>query len=178
VIDEALVAAIADMAPLPGRTIALVDVSASMDAPLSTRKKYTGKSDLPPLNRLDAAATLASIIPGDRVRVFTFSDHTVELPPRKGLAGVDAIRQSQQHLSTRLGAAISHVNQQPHDRLIVITDEQSHDYVPVPRARHAYLINVAPYQNGVGYGDGWIHLDGFSEAVLRFIQEYEAEFVQ
>jgi hypothetical protein len=57
----------------------------------------------------------------------------------------------------------------------VITDEQSHDAVPDPVAPLAYMINVASYRNGVGYGR-WVHIDGFSEQVLRFIAEYEAGF--
>ena len=48
----------------------------------------------------------------------------------------------------------------PRYRLIVITDEQSHDPVPDPAAKHAYLINVASYRNGVGYGR-WTHIDGW-----------------
>ena len=56
--------------------------------------------------------------------------------------------------------------------LIVVTDEQSHDAVPDPVAKHAYLINVASNRNGVGYGR-WTHIDGFSEGVLRFIGEVE-----
>jgi hypothetical protein len=59
-----------------------------------------------------------------------------------------------------------------HDRLIVVTDEQSHDRVPGPEAKHAYMINVASNRNGVGYGR-WTHIDGFSEGVLRFIHEVE-----
>jgi hypothetical protein len=42
-------------------------------------------------------------------------------------------------------------------------------------ARRAYMINVASYRNGVGYGR-WVHLDGFSEQVLRYIAEYERSF--
>ncbi len=34
------------------------------------------------------------------------------------------------------------------------------------------MINVASYQNGVGYG-AWRHIDGFSESVLRWIAEME-----
>jgi hypothetical protein len=64
----------------------------------------------------------------------------------------------------------------PHDRLIVITDEQSHDRVPDPIAKNAYMINVAAHKNGVGYGR-WTHIDGFSENVIRFIREVEAEGV-
>jgi 60 kDa SS-A/Ro ribonucleoprotein len=59
-IDQALCEAIGEMPVLLGRTVVLVDVSGSMEAKLS------GKSDM---RRVDAAAALASIIPGD-VRVF------------------------------------------------------------------------------------------------------------
>src|SRR5262249_58959316 len=80
-IDQALCRAIAEMPPLPGKTIVLVDVSGSMHVRMS------GKSDL---SRIDAAAALAAIVPGD-VRVFTFSDAVVEVPPRRGMAGLDAL---------------------------------------------------------------------------------------
>ena len=162
-IDRALCDTVAEMRPLPGKTVVLVDVSGSMDA------RMAAKSDL---NRIDAAAALASIVPGD-VRVFTFSDHTVEVPPRRGMAGVDAIKRSQPHAGTMLGAAVTRINGLGGvERLIVISDEQSHDRVPDPAAKRAYMINVAAYKNGVGYGR-WTHIDGFSEAVLRFIAEFE-----
>jgi 60 kDa SS-A/Ro ribonucleoprotein len=147
---------------LPGKTIVLVDVSGSMDATLS------GKSEM---TRMDAAATLASMIKGN-LRVITFSNSVVEVPPRRGMAGVQAIVNSQGHGGTDLGGAMKAVNQLPHDRLIVITDEQSHTDVIDPVAKRAYMINVASYQNGVGYGR-WVHIDGFSEQVLKFIQELE-----
>lgn len=163
-LDEALVSQIDGLPVLDGTTAILVDVSGSMDCPLS------GKSDL---TRIDAAAALASIIPGN-VRVFTFSHQVVEVPPRRGMAGVDAIKRSQPHAGTYLGAAVRAVNEQvPYDRLIVVTDEQSHDVVGGPNGR-GYLINVASYQNGVGYGQ-WTRIDGFSENVLRFIHEHEAD---
>ena len=162
-LDKALQATIAQLPPLSGKTAILVDVSGSMDDKLSNRSDLT---------RMDAAAALASIVNGD-VRVFTFSQSVVEVPPRRGMAGIDAVRNSQSHGGTYLGQAIDAVNKQiPHDRLIVITDEQSHDSVPAPKGR-GYMINVASYQNGVGYGR-WTHIDGFSEQVLRFIHEHEA----
>lgn len=163
-IDQALCEAIAAGKPLAGSTIVLVDVSGSMDSPLSARSDLT---------RMDAAAALASVIPGD-VRVFTFSYQTVEVPPRRGMAGVDAVVRSQPHGGTYLGAAVQAVNKIAHDRLIVITDEQSADQVPDPVARQAYMINVASARNGVGYGR-WTHIDGFSEAVLTFIREAESD---
>jgi len=162
-LDQALQEAILAMPVLPGRTIVLVDVSASMGGRLSRR------SDM---NRLDAAAALAAILPG-KLRVFTFSNEVVEVPARRGMAGVDAVIQSQAHGGTRLGHAVEAMNRLRHDRLIVLTDEQSHDRVPAPVAKLAYMINVATYRHGVGHGD-WTRIDGFSEGVFRYIQAHEA----
>ncbi len=163
-LDQALAEAVLEGPMLSGRTIVLVDVSPSMAVRLSARSDLT---------RMDAAATLASIVPGD-VRVFSFSNEVVEVPPRRGMAGVDAVIRSQPSNGTLLGKAVAHVNRLPHERLIVVTDEQSQDPVPAPAAAKAYMVNVASARNGVGYGEAWTHLDGFSEAVLRFIQEVEA----
>jgi hypothetical protein len=161
-LDEALCEQINGLPVLSGLTAVLVDVSGSMDAKLS------GKSDL---SRMDAAAALASIIPGN-VRAFTFSERLCEVPPRRGMAGVDAVIRSQPHSSTYLGSAVQWLNANvPYDRLIVVTDEQSHDAVGGPKGR-GYMINVAAYRNGVGYGP-WVRIDGFSENVLRFIHAHE-----
>lgn len=175
-LDQALSEAVLEMPVLPGKTVVLVDVSVSMNDPLSAKSDMT---------RLDAAAALASVIHGD-LRVFSFSagnlrywgdrwdgrDILVEVPPRRGIAGIDAVINSQERGGTMLGQAVKEANALPHDRLIVITDEQSADRVPDPVAKHAYMINVASYQNGVGYAR-WTHIDGFSESVLRFIHASE-----
>jgi len=34
------------------------------------------------------------------------------------------------------------------------------------------MVNVASNRNGVGYGK-WLHVDGWSDAVVRFISEHE-----
>jgi 60 kDa SS-A/Ro ribonucleoprotein len=162
-LDQALCAAIGETPVMTGKTFVLVDVSGSMDDRLS------GKSDM---RRLEAAAALASIINGD-LRVFTFSDSTVEVPPRRGMAGVDTVINSQPHSGTYLGHAVAHVNMQHHDRLIVITDEQSHDIVPQPYAKKAYMINCGSYKPSISYG-AWTKIEGFSEGVLRYIQAVEA----
>ena len=57
------------------------------------------------------------------------------------------------------------------DRIVVVTDEQSHDRVPAPKGK-GYMINVASAKNGVGYGS-WAHIDGWSEAVVEYIRELE-----
>lgn len=162
-LDLAMLEAIKELPRFDGDTVVLVDVSGSMDYKLSD------KSDL---TRMDAAATLASIVNG-RVKLFSFSEDVIECPPRRGMAGVDCIVKSQRHSSTRLGKALELIYKTvKHDRIIIITDEQSHDKVPAPVCDKAYVINVASYQNGVGYGS-YIHINGFSEQVLRYIQEIE-----
>ena len=40
-----------------------------------------------------------------------------------------------------------------------------------PRAR-GYVINVASFQNGVGYGK-WVHIDGWSDSVIEYIRAAE-----
>lgn len=163
-LDVSLLSSVESLPELSGSTVVLVDISGSMDMGLS------GKSDL---KRVDAAAALASVIHGT-TRVFSFSTNLVECPPRKGMAGVDAIIKSQSHGGTNLGAAVSYIYSNVKcDRLIVITDEQSHDRVAEPpQGTRGYMINVASNKNGVGYGK-WVHIDGFSENVIRFIHEYE-----
>lgn len=181
-LDQALCEAILTMPVLSGKTLVLVDVSGSMD------EKLSAKSDL---KRVDAAAALASMIHGDR-RVYSFSNGLVEVPPRNGMAGVDAILRSQPHGGTRLFDAVAEAQRLSiHDRMIVITDEQATGgstrwgyngiqgdlrTMPAPTCPNAYVINVASAKNGVGYGP-WTHIDGFSEAVLRFIHQHESEAV-
>jgi hypothetical protein len=178
---------------LTGKTIVLVDVSGSMTAPLSQRSE---------MQRTDAAYGLAVLLReiGEKVAVFSFSDSLVEVPARRGFALRDAIDASQRHNGTQLGKAVTELNQKHgYDRLIVITDEQAHDTVPAPRPQRAglarraqekikgpgspdspilagwgggYVINVASYKNGVGYGK-WTHIDGWSESVVEYIRTLE-----
>jgi hypothetical protein len=163
-LDAAIQAALAELPKLRGTTVVLVDNSGSMSAQLSGKSQMT---------RADAAAGVAIVARGvcESARVFAFSDNLVEVPPRTGMALRDAIRAATPMDGTQLGAAVRKVSALPHDRLIVITDEQSADRVPEPEGR-GYLINVASNRNGVGYGR-WLHVDGWSDAVVRFITERE-----
>jgi 60 kDa SS-A/Ro ribonucleoprotein len=148
---------------LPGKTVLLVDVSGSMDAPLSRRAE---------MRRNDAAYGMAILLReiAEQCSVYTFSDKLVRVPSRQGFALRDALNASQPHNGTYLGRALGELDEK-YDRLIVITDEQSHDAVPNPRAR-GYVINVASFQNGVGYGK-WVHIDGWSDSVIEYIRAAE-----
>lgn len=164
-LEAAMMKCVADMEKLPGKTVLLVDVSGSMDCQMS------GKSDL---TRIDAACGLAILARelAEQVAVYTFSERMVRVPDRRGFALRDAIYNSQQHGGTWLGQAVSAIDRSDtYDRLIVLTDEQSHDPVPNPKGR-GYMLNVAAYKNGVGYGP-WSHVDGWSENVLTYIQSLE-----
>ena len=168
-LEQAMFRCVAGLPRLPGKTALQVDVSGSMDAPISAKSE---------MRRMDAACGLAVLARElcEQVDVFSFSDHTVHIPARRGFALRDAIVSSQESGGTFLGRAVTAINDNPrndYDRLIVFTDEQCHDPVPNPQPpMRGYIVNVASAQNGVGYG-AWTHLDGFSEAVLDYIREIE-----
>ncbi len=164
-LEQAMLKSVAGQEKLAGKTVVLVDVSGSMTAPLSQRSE---------MQRTDAAYGLAVLLReiGERVAVFSFSDSLVEVPARRGFALRDAIANSQRHNSTQLGQAVTELNRNHgYDRLIVITDEQAHDTVPAPGG-NGYVVNVASYKNGVGYGK-WTHIDGWSESVVEYIRTLE-----
>jgi hypothetical protein len=162
-LERAMFRSLAEAERLHGRTVILVDVSGSMVAPLSRRSEML---------RTDAAYGLAVLLRevAEKVSIYTFSNVAKPIPPRRGFALRDAMEQSQPHQGTYLGAALDAVAE-PYDRIIVITDEQSHDRIAAPRGR-GYVINVASARNGVGYGP-WTHVDGFSEAVIDYIRALE-----
>jgi hypothetical protein len=164
-LERAMFACLTNHDKLLGKTVILMDVSGSMEQQLSDRSEMT---------RMEAGCALAILAREicENVSVYSFSSQCMLVPARRGFALRDALEDSQKHGATYLGAAVKEINQsESYDRLIVFTDEQSHDTVPDPSGR-GYLVNVASYQNGVGYGK-WIHIDGFSEAVLDFIREIE-----
>jgi 60 kDa SS-A/Ro ribonucleoprotein len=162
-LEQAMFRSVAAREKLAGRTVLLVDVSGSMVAPLSHRSEML---------RTDAAYGLAVLLReiAESVSLYTFSSTLVRVPARRGFALRDALDRSQPHGATMLGDALNRIDE-PYDRIIVITDEQAHDRVPAPRGR-GYVINVASYRNGVGYGP-WTHIDGWSESVLSYIRELE-----
>jgi 60 kDa SS-A/Ro ribonucleoprotein len=169
-INDAMLRACAGMEKLTGKTAVLVDISGSMDCAIS------GKSDL---QRVDAAAALAVLVRelAEECRVFSFSTDLKEVQNYRGLPLADAIKNSQPHGGTEMGMSVRRACAlDKFDRVIVITDEQSRDNVSAPVGTAGYVINVAGYKRGVGYGK-WTHVDGWSEKILDFIRVVEAEGV-
>lgn len=155
---------------IPGKTVLVIDVSGSMfGSPISS------KSDL---DRFDAAAALAMLCREvcEEVEIYSFSNNAVRVAPRRGFALREAISSSQHHGGTQLGTAMRTINANgSYDRCIVFTDEQSYDRPDAPRGK-GYVVNVASYENGVNH-NAWTEVNGFSEAVVDYIQALEREAV-
>lgn len=152
---------------LEGKTILLADVSSSMQAALSK------KSDLTRDSAMKALAMLLREICTD-VTILLFAREVLTgIPPRRGFALADLLNRHNHPDGTDIGNAVRVANSLGYDRLILLTDEQSNSRVPDPLpGKLAYCINVAVEKHGVGYGS-WLHIDGFSEAIVDYIQRYE-----
>lgn len=170
-LERGMYRAIEGLPKLTGKTGLLVDVSGSMDEKLSAKGETL---------RVDAACGLAILVRElcERSIIATFSNHVQEIPARRGFALRDAILRSQPHAGTHMAALLEALSRQAAwqdvDRLIVITDEQSADGIREAYG-NAYCINVATNKNGVSYGKGWTHIDGWSEHVTDYINEIEKE---
>lgn len=179
---------------LTGRTAIVVDTSPSM-----WQDKISARSEL---TRFDAAAALAILVRGLAAScdVYAFNNVGYKVASRSGFALRDALASTKGSASCG-GIAVKMANAAGYDRIIVLTDGQwhpddGHQYAPggyrgpygfggmatakkvipapLPGSR-AYLIDVSGNQNGIGYGGGWLHIDGWSEAIIDYIQAYEAD---
>jgi hypothetical protein len=186
-LEEAMLRCLAAQEKLPGKTVLVVDVSGSM-ASGGTVSKHSE------LSRLDAACGLAMLIREVCEQPIIFatagSDHrrihaTARVPARRGFALADLIRGDMMQSLGGGGIFLKqcldyvHLEVPQADRVIVLTDEQDCDLKCNPATadafgRNNYLINVSAEKNGIGYGK-WTHIDGWSEAVIQFIQSIESE---
>ena len=167
-LENMMFRALADVPKIKGKTVLVIDVSGSMFG-----TNISAKSDL---DRFDAAAALAVLCREicEQVEIYSFSHDAVRVAPRRGFALVEAISKSQNHGGTQLGHAMRTIDSQTsYDRVIVFTDEQSYDRPQSPRGK-GYLVNVASYQHGVNHS-AWNEINGFSEAIVDYIQAFEAE---
>lgn len=167
-----MVRACGRMPRLPGRTCVLVDVSGSMDAPLS--QKGTMK-------RMDAGFGVAVVAREvcDSALMATFSNSLAVLQEdARGMALAQALAASQPYGGTNLTGAVAAlltVLKEPLDRLIILTDEQAHGGPVMLDARlgRVTIVNLASYQNGVRHDGPIDRIDGWSANVLRYIAERE-----
>ena len=184
-IEQAMLVAIRQQPQLKGRTLLVVDTSGSMRGMLSSKSE---------LSRLDAACGLSILIRevcevptiyatagDDRLRKHA----TSVIAPRHGFALSEAVQNNGLGgggiFFTQCLEAIEASEPKPFDRVIVFTDEQDCDRGGKPAsaapklAPHNYVVNISVEQNGVSYRNGWNHIDGWSERVIDYIQEFEKE---
>jgi 60 kDa SS-A/Ro ribonucleoprotein len=186
-LDEMLVKSSQQLPKLPGKTVLIVDVSGSMYG----GGTISAKSDI---TRVEAAGALAAIARESCEDVsiyatagddYSRTHKTMLVPPRHGMALVEKFRK--QGFAGDLGGGGIFLNQvmdyvyakEKHaDRVIVFTDEQDCDLKCNPANANAfgtrnYIVNVSNNKNGIGYKPNWIHIDGFSEGILRYIYASE-----
>jgi len=152
---------------LSGSTALILDVSGSMNNSLSSKGT---------LLRYEAAAALAVLVRGlsRSCRIFVYSNDCVEIANLKGLGLMAEIKRYVGG-GTNTEQAVRRVNTccREVDRMILLTDEQAHDGLCASVAKHAYLINVAPYKPGLNLSGSWVRIDGWSERIIDWIQHCE-----
>jgi 60 kDa SS-A/Ro ribonucleoprotein len=180
-LEVAMLRSVASLPKLAGTTALVIDTSPSM-----WMAKVSAKSEL---DRFDAAAALTILareVCAD-VHVWAFNHTVYEVPSRRGFALRDALAATKGQASCG-GLGVAAANARGYDRIIVLTDGQWHyadfatrhregsaqEVSPPPLTAHAYMINVAPYQHGVGDGR-WQSIDGWSERILDYIGALETE---
>ena len=179
-LEEAMLANLAQAPKLSGHTVLIVDVSGSMQQRMSDKSELT---------REEVAAALGMLVRevSDSVSIYANGTTTKTVQPLRGLALQRAIKNSGAgHSGIELTPATKYAKAhetKPADRVIVITDgqdtgrgENSPEHA-LRLGKNNYIINVAAYRTGIGYGP-WLNIDGFSESVVKYIQEYEKEFTQ
>lgn len=167
-LEDAMFRCLAGAEKLPGKTILCVDTSGSMESAVS------GKSEI---SRRDAASALAMLLREicEDCQIIAFGTDAGFVRPRRGFALNDEIGSGRFGHGTDTARALMLAANKGYDRVIVLTDEQSATNVGNPLVgTKGYMLNVASYQNGVG-GTGWARIDGWSEAVVDYIQELERQ---
>lgn len=167
-IEKAMFKATDSLPKLPGKTAIVVDNSGSMYGP-----KISARSEL---DRADAACALAILAREtcERCVVIGFGNEAKVIPARRGFALRDAIKAGPGG-GTYTQTALDLAAREGYDRIIVITDEQSHQAIASPaNGAKGYFLNIANYQNGIGYG-AWTNITGFSEALLEYIAVAESK---
>lgn len=150
-LEQAINLSLANVPALPGRTLILIDTSASMNDRLSGRSE---------LLRWDAAVSfgLALAIRAENATVVSFSDRSLVFPLAKGeslLAAIARWKDQRFHLNggTSTAAAVRQ-HYAGHDRAIILTDEQTGSYwggdpgQQVPAHVPLHTINLAGYRHG------------------------------
>lgn len=166
-LDTALTASLASVPELPGRTLVLVDRSGSMFGTIS------GKSEL---TRADAAAVFGSALAlrnVGRVDLVEFGTTSNRVTVRQGDSLLKTVERFHDLGGTYTAAAVRAHLVREHNRVIIVTDEQSYDGDPgsiVSDDVPLYTVNLAGYRHGHGAGNPNRHtIGGLTDHSFKWI---------
>lgn len=185
-IEDAMISSYANLPKLKGKTLFIVDVSGSMQAPMSAKSDFS---------RYDAACALAMLAANqceDYEIVCTagndcsYTGAHEHIPyPQKGFGIFEQIHST----NRRIGGGGIFTRQclewcndkfkgQKFDRIIVFSDSQDCDLparrVPKPFGTYNYICDVSAHTKGVNYRGAWTaEISGWSEKFLTYIAALE-----
>ncbi|MEE1768357.1 TROVE domain-containing protein [Streptomyces sp. JV185] len=173
-LERALSHSLANIPPLPGRTLILVDRSDSMfwDT-VSERSKLT---------RADAAAVFGTglAMRAEHADLVEFGWSSAEVPFEPGEPVLEVLKRFHSHGGTHTSKAVR-THYREHDRVVIVTDEQTAPYSPggpaepVPADIPVYTWNLAGYRPGHGPTGPHRHtFGGLTDAAFRMVGLIEA----
>ncbi|MBO1418172.1 TROVE domain-containing protein [Streptomyces sp. FH025] len=171
-LEAALGHSLARVPALPGRTLVLVDRSASMFDRPSARSG---------LNRADSAAIFGTALAlrAERADLVEFGSDSQAVEPDPEESVLRTLRRFHSLGGTRTGAAVER-HYRGHDRVIVVTDEEAHwsaadPFAPVPAEVPVYTWNLAGYATGhTAPGPHRYTFGGLSDAAFELVPLLEA----
>lgn len=145
-LEDALEASLANVPSLKGRTLILVDRSASM---------FWSYSENGTVTYADQAALFGSALAlrGEKVDLVEFGSTSAVVPFRKGTSVLSMVRNKFHNLGGTATALAVRTHFNGHDRVVIITDEQASGAAPtavVPDSVPVYTFNLVGYSRGHG----------------------------
>ncbi len=173
-LERALGLSLANVPPLPGRTLILVDRSDSMfwDT-VSERSKLT---------RADAAAVFGTALAmrAEQADLVEFGWGSAEVPFAPGEPVLEVLKRFRSLGGTYTAKAVRK-HYRGHDRVLIVTDEQAAPYEPLPPAElvpaeiPVYTWNLAGYRPAHGPTGPHRHtFGGLTDAAFRMVGLIEA----
>lgn len=171
-LEKALQASLANVPELPGRTLVLVDRSGSMFDRASGRSELTRAEQAAVFG---AALALRNV---GRTDLVEFGSTFRAVPVGAGDSLLRIVNERFHDLGGTDTASAMRGSYRNHDRVLIVTDEQSHDGNPggvVPATTPVYTWNLAGYQYGHGPGGANRHtFAGMTDAAFRMVPLLEA----
>lgn len=172
-LEKALQLSVANVPEFDGRTLVLIDTSGSMQSPVAGARSQCQRWEVAGLFGAVVAARAGK---GADLAIYATGVQRVDVP-----AGGSVLR-FVESMQRRVGSVGHGTNTwgairecyDGHDRVVVLTDEQSHDSGRNPGA-FMHFINLAGYQYGTAPADGrTFAYGGFTDSMFGLLPVMEA----